>query len=108
MPAPTPRRHAALDLPRRQNFHLLAHGTAAAGLGKHRGLAGWRPAWYARFAESEAMDVIPALLGAIILATLVPDCVSVLAGFGTALVAAALVLTGWLLGRFMRALRAKL
>jgi hypothetical protein len=46
--------------------------------------------------------------GAIVLATLVPDCVSALAGFGTALLAAALVLTGWLLGRLMRALRAKL
>jgi hypothetical protein len=54
------------------------------------------------------MDVVAALLGTLLLATLVPDCVSVLAGFGTALLAAALVLTGWLVGRFMRALRAKL
>jgi hypothetical protein len=44
----------------------------------------------------------------VVLATLVPDCVSALAGVGTALLAAALVLTGWLLGRLMRAVRIKL
>ena len=54
------------------------------------------------------MDLVHGLLGALILVALVPDCVSALAGFGTALLAAALVLTGWLVGRFMRALRAKL
>jgi hypothetical protein len=54
------------------------------------------------------MEDVQGLVGAIVLATLVPDCVSALAGFGTVLLAAALVLTGWLLGRLMRAVRAKL
>src|SRR5579875_4159712 len=54
------------------------------------------------------MDTGSDLLGAILLATLAPDCISALAGFGTVLLAAALVLTGWLLGRLMRAVRAKL
>ena len=54
------------------------------------------------------MDAVNDPSGAIVLATVVPDCLSALAGIGTALLAAALVLTGWLLGRLMRAVRAKL
>ncbi|HZS02364.1 MAG TPA: hypothetical protein VFE37_26850 [Chloroflexota bacterium] len=54
------------------------------------------------------MDLVHSPVGMVVLAALVPDCVSTLAGFGTALLAAALVLTGWLIGRLMRALRAKL
>ncbi len=43
-----------------------------------------------------------------LLASVVPTCLSLVAGLAMALMAAALVLTGWLLARFMRALRAKL
>ena len=40
--------------------------------------------------------------------SVVPGCVSVLAGLGMAMAVAALLLTGWLLGRLLRAIRTKL
>src|SRR2546423_885415 len=45
---------------------------------------------------------------ALLLAAAVPGCVPMMAGLGMALVASALLLSGWLLRRLVRALRARL
>jgi hypothetical protein len=54
------------------------------------------------------MDVVGELTAGLLLSSLLPSCVSTLAGLGMALMTAALVLTGLFVTRLMRALRAKL
>jgi hypothetical protein len=44
----------------------------------------------------------------VLLATVVPGCTPLMAGLGMVLAGSALFLTGWLLSRLMRAIRAKL
>src|SRR5919199_3382410 len=44
----------------------------------------------------------------VLMAAVVPGCLPVMAGLGMALAGSALLLTGWLLGRLLRALRARL
>ena len=44
----------------------------------------------------------------VLLAGAIPSCVPLMAGLGMAMAASALLLTGWLLGQLLRALRTKL
>src|SRR5919202_3955333 len=44
----------------------------------------------------------------LLMATVVPGCLPVMAGLGMALAGSALLLAGWLIGRLLRALRARL
>src|SRR3954468_13263908 len=50
----------------------------------------------------------PGMPEALLLSAAVPGCVPVMAGLGMALVTSALLLSGWLLRRLVRALRARL
>ncbi len=54
------------------------------------------------------MDALGAGGPPMLVSSVLPNCTSLLAGAGMALMGAALVLTGWFLARLMRALRAKL
>ncbi len=50
----------------------------------------------------------PAIGEWVLLTAVLPGCMSVMAGLGMALAGSALLLTGWLIGRLFRALRARL
>jgi hypothetical protein len=54
------------------------------------------------------MLVYSAATWGVLLASLLPSCIPLMAGLGMGMAASALLLTGWLLGRLLRALRAKL